>query len=327
MDHHQIISHSEFHLHPHPPYDFAASLAYWGRSQEEIVDLPYPATPSPSGDDTQPDGYGYYRRLLWVEEQPVLIGMHAVGGILKLELYGAATAFPLARDQVAHMVALDLDLQPFYRHARHDPVLNKLVARYPGLKPPRTPDPFEALALAIMGQQINLAFTYRLKRRLVQRYGPTFTWQTRSYYAFPPAAHLAEVRREDLLALQFSRQKAAYLLEAARAVASGHLDFSRLAYANDVEVESALTQIKGVGRWTARYVMLRGLGRSNALPAADIGLRNAVGAFYDLGSGAPGRRQASEEEVEHLAETWGEFRGLATFYLWHAYAHRTDLLA
>lgn len=325
MDH-QPISHVEFHLRPQPPYDFAASLAYWGRSPEEIVDLPYPVIPSSSGDDAQKEGYGYYRRLLWVEEQPVLIGMHAVGEILKLELNGAAAALPLARDQVAHMVALDLDLQPFYHHARHDPVLHQLVALYPGLKPPRTPEPFEALALAIMGQQINLAFTYRLKRRLVERFGPTFTWQQRLYYAFPPPERLAEAGLEDFLPLQFSRQKAAYLLEAARAVTSGDLDFSRLAQADDPDVESALTQLKGVGRWTARYVMLRGLGRSNALPAADIGLRNAVGAFYGLGSGSPGRRQASESEVEHLAEKWGAFRGLATFYLWYGYAHRTEII-
>src|SRR5262249_21135935 len=94
------------------------------------------------------------------------------------------------------------------------------------------------------------------------------------------------------------------------AVLSGRIDFEVLRTMPAEEALVTLTGIKGIGRWTAEYVLIRALGFPDAIPAADVGLRKSVGQAYGL------QRTATEEEVRTRAEKWQGWRGWAAFYWW-----------
>ncbi|HEY3082554.1 MAG TPA: DNA-3-methyladenine glycosylase [Chloroflexota bacterium] len=200
--------------------------------------------------------------------------------------------------------------------AGRDPLIAPLVERYRGLRPLAIPDPFETLVWAILGQQINVAFAARLKRVLIERYGEPVPFDGATLWLFPPPERLVDVTPEELRPLQISRQKALYIAELARAVADGRIDFGLLRARPDEEVIGELTRLKGVGRWTAEYLLLRGFGRPDAIPAGDIGLRAALGRLHGLG------RHASEAEVRAMAEAWRPYRGFVAFYLWFALQQR-----
>jgi DNA-3-methyladenine glycosylase II len=217
----------------------------------------------------------------------------------------AARAFGLA-DDASGLVAL----------AAGPGVLAERLRRYLGLRPLAIPDPFEALVWAILGQQINIAFAARLKRVLLERYGSVVEVDGASYRLFPEPARLADVTPEELRPLQFSRQKALYVRELARAVVEGRVDLEALRARPDDEVVAEITRLKGIGRWTAEYLLLRGFGRRDAIPAGDMGLRAILGRLHGLG------RNATEAEVRAAAEPFAPYRGYLAMTLWFALQQR-----
>jgi 3-methyladenine DNA glycosylase/8-oxoguanine DNA glycosylase len=186
-----------------------------------------------------------------------------------------------------------------------DAVLAGLASRWPGLRPARFPDPFECLCWAILGQQITVAFAARLKRTLLERYGHR---GPDGLPLFPAPADLAAADPEELRAAQFSRQKIRYLL----AVAQDPPDWAAIARLPAEEAIAALTALPGIGRWTAEYVLMRSLGFREVIPAADAGLKRAVGIAYGLG------RRATEAEVRERAAGWPGFAAYAAFHWWYA---------
>lgn len=202
------------------------------------------------------------------------------------------------------------DIVPFLRAVRRFPRLAALVRRCRGLRPVLIGDPFEALIWAVIGQQINIAFAAKLKQALLERFGGTLAVGGQRYPLFPTPERLARVRRADLRPLQFSRQKADYIIGLSRAIVQGALDFAALAGLPMAEAVARLTAFRGVGRWTAEYVLLRGLGDRDALPAADGGLRRIVGEEWGLG------RLATEDEVRTIAAPLAGWRGYLAFYWW-----------
>ncbi len=174
-----------------------------------------------------------------------------------------------------------------------------------GLRVPLTLDPFEALVWAVTGQQVNLAFAYALRRDLVGRTGLP---AGQGLLAHPDAPRLAALAPEDLQALRFSRRKAEYLLEAARAVAEGRLSLEAPATATGAE--RALLGLRGCGPWTARYVMMRGFGFADCVPVGDAALTLALQRRFGL----PERPDAAA--TERLMAPFAPHRSLATFHLW-----------
>jgi DNA-3-methyladenine glycosylase II len=211
---------------------------------------------------------------------------------------------------VARLFATAEDVGPFLRAVRRFPRLAALARRCRGLRPVLIGEPFEALIWAVIGQQVNIAFAARLKQALLHRFGGSLVEGGRPYPLFPAPERLARLRRADLSRLQFSRQKADYILGLSRAVTRGALDFGVLTGLPTAEAVARLTAFKGVGRWTAEYVLLRGLGDRDALPAADGGLRRVVGEEAGLG------RLATEEEVRAIAAPLAGWRGYLAFYWW-----------
>lgn len=219
-----------------------------------------------------------------------------------------------AREEVERAVqrqlGTGLDLASFHRVASSDPVLSRLVSHFRGMRIPQLLNPYEALVSAILEQQINLSFAHQVKRALIQTYGRFVEWGGRRYGVFPLPGILAEATPEQLRKIQVSGPKAKYIIALSRAVIEGRLDLDSLPALDPPAAHERLMALKGVGAWTAQYVGLRSLGHLDCLPAADVGLQNAIRYFYGM------RKQPDAARVEAMARAWRGWRSYAAFYLW-----------
>ena len=290
-----------------PPFAFALALRYLAASPSAVVE--------------QVQGRAYVRPV-FLRGRWLLLRVREESGPgpslhLTLEGQRVRTAdLEAASSLVSRLFATTEDVAPFLRAVRPFPRLAALARGCRGLRPILIGDPFEALIWAVIGQQINIAFAVKLKRALLDRFGGTLVEGRRRYALFPSPERLARLRLVDLRPLQFSRQKADYIISLSRAVVRGTLDFSALTGLPTEDAVTRLTAFRGVGRWTAEYVLLRGLGDRDALPAADGGLRRIVGEEFGLG------RLATEEEVREIAAPLAGWRGYLAFYWWFVLQER-----
>jgi DNA-3-methyladenine glycosylase II len=208
------------------------------------------------------------------------------------------------------LLGIDVDLAEFYRRARLDPLLDPLAERSRGLKPPRFPTMFECLANPIACQQLTLNVGIVLLNGLAKAYGPTApTVSGAASYAFPDAVDLTGGTSAGLRELGLSIRKAESLLELASHVADGGLDFAALSSLTDDTVCAALQQLRGVGRWSAEYALLRGFGRLAVFPGDDVGARNNLARRMHL------HMPLNYDRVRRVVAAWAPFAGLAYFHL------------
>ncbi|MDF2834677.1 MAG: DNA-3-methyladenine glycosylase [Paenibacillus sp.] len=206
---------------------------------------------------------------------------------------------------------LELDLSPFYRMADGDPLLREPSRQFFGLRLLGIPDLFEALSWGIIGQQINLAFAYTLKRRLVERYGRPIAYNGETYWLFPEPETIAGLTVEELDPLRMTARKSEYLIDTAAAISSGELSRKRLLAAGGLkDAERLLVSRRGIGPWTANYVLMRCLRMPDAFPIDDVGLHNAIKLQTGLG------RKPTKPELVEMSAGWAGWEAYATFYLW-----------
>ena len=169
---------------------------------------------NPAGEDT-------LARIEPALLQPVLEAMfaHELGHCWRY-VHGAWHTLPAGFVDASDDTRLDQDLAPFEARAPLDPPFGALVGRLRGLRALLLASPFEALVWAIVGQQINIAFAYRLKRALIERFGGRLEHDGRVYCLFPDPERLAALEPDALRPLQFSGQKARYIVDLARQVAA-----------------------------------------------------------------------------------------------------------
>jgi AraC family transcriptional regulator of adaptative response / DNA-3-methyladenine glycosylase II len=210
----------------------------------------------------------------------------------------------------AHVLAglgLAADPAPFETLAARLPEGARLIEGQRGLRMPLIGDYFDGLTWSIVGQQISLPFAYTLRRRLTERAGTHLgggIWLP----ATPQQA--AELDENELTAMSFSRAKASYLLGVARAVLAGALPLDDLAHLPAPLVERTLLAQRGIGPWSANYVMMRSYGFQDCVPLGDAGLNASLQRFYALPA-RPDRTQTLE-----LMEPFRPYRSLATFHFW-----------
>ncbi len=214
-----------------------------------------------------------------------------------------------AESQAAHLtVQRLLGLQSDVEAFAALPAATSLHEARPGLRIPLTATPFEALCWAVIGQQINLAFAAALRREMITLagtpHGPS------GLIAHPDAAAVAAIDPAALTARRFSRSKARYLVEAAAAVAAGAPSLEALAGLEAEAIEAALTTLRGIGPWTARYVLLRGFGHPDIAPIGDSGLATGLQRLHGLVA----RPSAAEQEA--AMQAFAPHRSLATAHLW-----------
>jgi len=164
------------------------------------------------------------------------------------------------------------------------------------------PDPYQALARAIVGQQLSTKAARSIWERLVEILGGTF----------PEPSGLLAVDAESIRAAGLSRSKVNFLRDLAERVEDGRLDLKSLMELPDEDVVATLTEIKGVGPWTAEMFLIFHLGRPDVMSAGDLGIRRAVQIEYGLDE-LPG-----PTDLERIAEPWRPHRTLACLYLWRS---------
>jgi len=207
---------------------------------------------------------------------------------------------------VRRALSLDLDHDSFLRHVEQaDPVIAGLARRFLGARPIGPFSLWEALVWTVIAQQINLTFAYSLKEALVRLGGQSYL----GYLAIPSPERVAQLDYGDLQAQKYSRRKAEYVIDLARAVASGQLDLGAVVALPFGEAVERLVAFRGIGRWTAECLLMDA-GHLTAFPAGDIGIRNAVQRFYGLD------HQPTEAEVRELGRAWAPYSALACYYLW-----------
>lgn len=257
-----------------------------------------------------------YRRVLVQGEKPLEVAVTQAGPPespkLKVTVSGTRLRGSLQSPVTAaleRLLGLKTDLSGFYRMAMEDPDLKPLALRFQGMKPPRYPAVFEALANAITCQQFTLTAGIRLLGRLVARWGKSYPGPGGVFHAFPGPRDLAHLAVEDLRRIGYSRQKARSLLDLSRESAGGRLDLEGLAALEDSEALERLTRLLGVGRWTAEYTLLRGLGRIHIFPGDDVGVRNRLRDWMKPA------RPLDYEGVRRLLRRWKPYEGLIYFHL------------
>jgi AraC family transcriptional regulator of adaptative response / DNA-3-methyladenine glycosylase II len=212
----------------------------------------------------------------------------------------------LGRDAMAtlHAAALKLlaltnDVTQF--EARHA----VFVQNRRGLRMPLLPTGFDALCWGIIGQQINVKFASALRREIVELAGEKIG----DMRAHPIPERVADIDIASLAARRYSRSKAQYLVDAAAAVAQGRLAVENLGEGSAIAAEKALTSQRGIGVWTARYVLMRG-GFADAAPVGDSALATALQRLHQL----PERPDA--DETARLMSAFAPHRSVATMHLW-----------
>jgi DNA-3-methyladenine glycosylase II len=167
-----------------------------------------------------------------------------------------------------------------------------------------------ALVRCISAQQVNLKWASTVRSRLAQRFGRHHRVGEHTVYSLEPGP-LAALEVAAIRTLQFTNRKAEYLIAAARAIRDGQLKIESLAAMPDDEVIAAITAVRGLGHWTAEWILARTLGRPR-ISAFDLGVRKAVGKAYF------GGRMPSANEVRGATAHWGAATAIAQGLLLHA---------
>jgi AraC family transcriptional regulator of adaptative response / DNA-3-methyladenine glycosylase II len=241
------------------------------------------------------------------------------GAILELRLERSAawcqldTARTLGRDSMRfvhsaalRMLGLKCDVTGFESRAERDRRMAALVAARPGLRLPLTPNTFEALCWAIIGQQVNVSFASALRRELLMLVGDEID----GLRAHPAPERVAALDAADLARRRYSRAKAEYLIGAARAVTEGALAPEVMSEGSAVAAERQLLKVHGIGKWTARYTLMRGAGFADCTPVGDVALAAALQKLVAADE------RPDPAEVERLMQPFAPHRSLATCHLW-----------
>ncbi|MEN6449766.1 MAG: hypothetical protein ABFC96_04665 [Thermoguttaceae bacterium] len=257
-----------------------------------------------------------YRRVLLLGGRPVEVAVTQIASPQSPELQVSVTGTTAGSGIKAalapvleRMFSLKVDLGEFYRFAARDVRLAPLAERFQGMRPPRFPAVFEALVNGFACQQMSLTLGIMLLSRLSQSYGLAAGEGNLARHAFPRPVDLAGLDPRALRPLGFSYQKSRAIVEAAQAVYQRQLDLESLANLSDDEAVHRLEQLRGVGRWTAEYVLLRGLGRWHLFPGDDVGARNNLTRWLKL------RKPLDYQRVQRILARWNGYGGLIYFHL------------
>lgn len=221
----------------------------------------------------------------------------------------AGTSTPPATEAhaiVVGLLGLDQDAAAFARLVRKLG-LARLVAGRAELRVSQTPSVFNGLLWSIIGQQINFSFACLLKRRLTECAGVQLS---DGRYAPPTPAAVARLEPADLLPLQFSRQKADYVVSIARLVAAGTLDLAALKSMSATRAERTLLAIRGLGPWSVNYLMMRALNFADCIPLGDTGVTSGLRSLFQL------EERPDIDATRRLMAVFAPYRSFATAHLW-----------
>ena len=292
-------------IKPVPPFNFELTAGYHTYFQSRY------------GTDTMKDSV--YRRLLDLDDKLVLASVRSIGTLdapeLALELQGPELSpddVESATDRVSWLLGVDQDLAPFYELGRADQAMAGLVEQFYGLHLPHTASVFEALVLAVLGQQISTSVARIIRTLLIETFGPSAEFDGETYYAFPRPASIWASSPAELHTMKLTQRKSEYVYGLAGSVLDPEMGLERLEELTDREIVEKLVALRGVGMWTAQWALIRAVGRPDALPLGDLALRRVVSRLFMDGE------DVNDAKVEEIAQRWSPYRTYATVYLFSA---------
>ncbi len=290
-----------FRLNPVPPFDLRFTAWALRRRPDNIIDRWEDRT---------------YKRAMIYGGKPVEVEVTQKGTSVRPVLQVTATAETVDPGLKAtltraleRMLGLRIDLSSFYDFVKGDTKLYELSRRFIGLKPPRFPNLFEALVNAFSCQQLTLIVGILLLNRLAMKCGLPFGKAGSKVYTFPLPERVARLHPETFRKLGFSRQKGRALVELSRRVTRKSVNLENIETLDNEAALEQLKQLRGVGRWSAEYVLLRGMGRTTLFPGDDVGAQNKLRHLLRL------RKPLGYEGVSRYLDRWQPFGGLIYFHL------------
>ena len=184
---------------------------------------------------------------------------------------------------------------------KSDPVMRGIIERIGPFKMQYGEPTFHSLAEAIIYQQLNGNAALTIFKRFAALAGEPLTPEG-----------ILKVTPEQMRSVGLSKQKSSYLLDMAGRAHGGTLDFSHLAEMSEDQVIEHLTQVKGVGVWTAHMFLIFSLRRPNVLPVGDLGVRMAIQRAYRK------RKPPTPKQVEQIGKGWHPYCSYAAWYLWRS---------
>lgn len=284
-----------FHLPYSLPYDWESLLAFLGKRAipgvEEVVSGAYRRTFAHRGQ----------QGILEIRDEKSVQALEA-----RIRFTEPLSLLPIVT-RLREMFDLAADTVAIAEHFRRDPLLARLVKKYPGLRVPGAWDRFELAVRAILGQQVTVAGASTLAGRIAQKFGePLSVPDTGGLtVVFPSARALAVARLEGM-----PRARAGAIRRLATAVVSGRINFG----GSEEATMTSLTRMSGIGEWTAQYIAMRALRQPDAFPANDLVLLRAAGRGFPLTAAA----------LRERGERWRPWRAYAAIYLWRAAADEAD---
>jgi DNA-3-methyladenine glycosylase II len=303
---------SQFTVRIEHPIDYASSLEMFRRSGDDLLD--------------RWDGEVLVRTIT-LSGRPIAYActFEVAGDALELRVTAEDSH---ARGELERFVQSMFVLpSPNFAGLRaRDRVIAALDARYPAVRSVRHANLFVALLRCITAQQVNLRWAATCRRRLAEAFGRMHRVGCHVVYSLDPA-QIATLDISDIRALQITNSKSEYIINAARTVAHAGLTIEMLERLSDDEVIARLTAIRGIGVWTAEWVLARSLGRSRVV-AGDLGVRKATGIAYFGGGGPPsaGRTDGSmpsAADVRRATAHWGDSAAVAQALMLHALAEKS----
>ena len=195
-----------------------------------------------------------------------------------------------------HIKAARLHLQ------KHDPVMKRIIKQVGPFTAKTSRDRFLTLVRSIVSQQISVAAARTILQRLKTLVEPE---------GIKPDT-LKNYSIDELREAGVSRQKAGYILDLASKVADGTVNLKAMGRMKNADAIAELTQVKGIGVWTAQMFLMFALGRMDIFPTDDLGLQNAIKKAYEI------KEELKKQKMEQIAESWGPHATVASWYLWQS---------
>ena len=307
------MNHFSFEITPTAPYDFdltVGSMTFFQARHAADMFEDGTLRRALSLSSPSPTGLG---------NKSALVSVQSVGSVdapkLAVDVSGDSLA-PTDADEalqiVRRMLATDADIATFYEMALGDPRLSPMVRNMYGLRPTCAPTAYEALVLAILGQQISTHVARMLRNLIIETYGDRVAFGGETLHSFPRPQTLADAGVEGLRAIKFSMRKAEYITGISQQIVSGDLSLEAMRDLPDEEIVSGLMALRGVGAWTAHWMLIRAFGRQDGFPQGDLALQRMMGIL--AGDGAP----MPPDDALAYSERWSPYRSWVTTYMFGA---------
>jgi len=288
-------------LTPTPPFDFSKSLQFlgiFGPTKNEQTVSTHSLT-----------------KAISIDGQTVVFQLTSIGTTEKPGLeYSLFSAKPFSQamenavvERITFFLSLKDDLQPFYRLGRADPDFAPIIEHLYGYHQVKFLTPFENACWAVLTQRNPMKIAQQTKQALVEKYGSSLEVSGSVYWAFPEPMQIAVVDESELSKMIRNDRRTEYLVAAARAFSEADEEF--LKTASDEAVEAWLRNIKGIGEWSATFIMVRGLGRMERVPLTEARLFEAASRVYGHGE------ELSRDDLKRLADKYGLWQGYWAHYI------------